>query len=82
MPLSPEQMEKANRFFRSNGVVPDCPYCSMHGWDGGEIVSATVVDERGNPRPEAATVAMVQFFCSNCGHTTLFDARRLGLLSS
>jgi hypothetical protein len=82
MPLSPEQMEKANRFFRSNGVVPECPYCSMHGWDGGEIVSATVVDERGNPRPEAATVAMVQFFCNNCGHTTLFDARRLGLLSS
>jgi hypothetical protein len=81
MPLSPEQMEKANRFFRTNGVVPDCPYCSMHGWDGGEIISATVVDERGNPRPEAATVAMVQFFCKNCGHTTMFDARRLGLLS-
>jgi hypothetical protein len=74
-------MEKARQYFNLNGVVPDCPYCSMHGWDGGEIVSATVVDERGNPRPEAATVAMVQFFCKNCGHTTMFDARRLGLLS-
>lgn len=36
MPLSAEQMEKANRFFRLNGVIPDCPYCSMHGWEGGE----------------------------------------------
>jgi hypothetical protein len=59
MPLSDQQMEKARQFFRLNGVVPDCPYCSMHGWDGGEIISATVVDEQGNARSEA--VAMAQF---------------------
>jgi hypothetical protein len=81
MPLSEEQMEKANRFFRLNGVVPDCPYCSMHGWEGGEIVSAAVVDEQGSVQPEAATVPMAQFFCRNCGHISLFDARRLGLFS-
>ena len=52
MPLSEDQMEKANQYFRLNGVVPDCPYCSMHGCEGGEIVSATVVDEQGNARPE------------------------------
>jgi hypothetical protein len=79
MPLSDEQMEKARQYFRLNGVTPDCPYCSMHGWDGGEIISATVVDEQGNARAEA--VPMAQFYCSNCGHITLFDARRLGLLS-
>ncbi len=33
MPLSDEQMKKVNQYFRLNGVVPDCPYCSMHGWD-------------------------------------------------
>jgi hypothetical protein len=81
MPLSDKQMEKARHYFALNGVVPDCPYCSMHGWDGGEIISATVVDEQGNTRPENASVPMAQFSCSNCGHITLFDARRLGLLS-
>jgi hypothetical protein len=81
MPVSDQQMEKVNRFFELNGVVPDCPYCSMHGWEGGEIVSAAVVDERGSVRPEAATVPMAQFFCRNCRHITLFDARCLGLFS-
>ena len=80
MPLNEEQMDKANQYFRLNGVVPDCPYCSMHGWDGGEIIFATVVDEQDNSRPES--VAMAQFICRNCGHVTLFDARRLGLLGS
>jgi hypothetical protein len=79
MPLSDEQMEKAKRYFSLNGVVPDCPYCSTHGWDGGVIISATVLDEQGNARPES--VAMAQFSCRNCGHISLFDARRLGLLS-
>jgi hypothetical protein len=79
MPLSEEQMEKANRYFSLNGVTPDCPYCSTHGWDGGEIISSTVLDDRGSARPES--VAMAQFSCRNCGHITLFDARRLGLLS-
>ena len=79
MSLSEEQMEKARQFFRLNGVVPDCPYCSTTGWDGGEIVSAAVVDERGEAQPGAAPMA--QFICRNCGHVTLFDARRLGLLS-
>ena len=79
MPLSDEQMEKAKRYFSLNGVVPDCPYCSTHGWDGGEIISATVLDEQSNARPES--VAMAQFSCRNCGHISLFDARRLGLLS-
>jgi hypothetical protein len=79
MPLSDEQMEKAKRYFSLNGVVPDCPYCSTHGWDGGEIISAPVLDEQGNARPES--VAMAQFSCRNCGHISLFDARRLGLLS-
>jgi hypothetical protein len=51
----------------------------MHGWDGEKIISTTVVDEQGNARPEA--VPMAQFSCSNCGHISLFDARRLGLLS-
>jgi hypothetical protein len=78
MPLSDEQMEKANRYFSLNGVVPDCPYCSMHGWVGGEIISSTVLDEQGNARPES--VPMAQFSCENCGHITLFDARRMGLL--
>ena len=79
MPLSDEQMEKAKRYFSLNGVVPDCPYCSTHGWEGGEIISATVLDEQGNARSES--VAMAQFSCRNCGHISLFDARRLGLLS-
>ena len=79
MPLNDKQMEKVRQYFRLNGVVPDCPYCSMHGWDGGEIISAAVVDERGNMLPE--TEPMAQFRCSNCGHISLFDARRLGLLS-
>ena len=82
MPLDDKQMEKARQYFRLNGVTSDCPYCSTHGWDGGEIISATVVDERGNARPEAATVPMVQFLCRNCGHIVLFDARRLDLVSS
>jgi hypothetical protein len=79
MPLSEEQMEKANHYFRLNGVVADCPYCSTHGWEGGEIISATVVDVQGNQRPEP--VLMAQFSCRNCGHITSFDARRIGLLS-
>ena len=79
MPLNEEQMDKANQYFRLNGVVPDCPYCSVRGWDGGEIISAAAVDEQGNARTEA--VPMVQFVCNNCGHITLFDARRIGLLS-
>ena len=79
MPLSDEQMQKVNQYFRLNGVVPDCPYCSMRGWGSGDIISATVVDEQGNARPEP--VLMAQFSCRNCGHIALFDARRLGLLS-
>ncbi len=81
MSLSEEQMERARRFFRLNGVVPDCPYCSTSGWDGGEIVSAAVVDERGDAQPGVGSAPMAQFICRNCGHVTLFDARRLGLLS-
>ena len=77
LPLSEEQ--KAREYFNLNGVVPDCPYCSMHGWDSGDIISATAVDEQGNARPEP--VLMAQFSCRNCGHIALFDARRLGLLS-
>jgi hypothetical protein len=69
-----------NNYFRLNGVVPDCPYCSTHGWEVGEIISAPVIDEHGNARSDA--VALVQFSCSNCGHISLFDARRMGLLSS
>jgi hypothetical protein len=56
MPLSDQQMEKARQFFSLNGIVPECPYCSMHGWEGREIVSAAVVDERGNVQPEPASV--------------------------
>jgi hypothetical protein len=78
MPLSDEQMEKANHHFRLNGVVADCPYCSTHGWDSEGIISATVVDKQGNARSEP--VLMAQFTCRNCGHITLFDARRMGLL--
>jgi hypothetical protein len=78
MPLSEEQLEKANQYFELNGVVPDCPYCSTRGWDGGEIISAAVVDEQGNARTES--VPMAQFSCRNCRHITLFDARRMGLL--
>ena len=73
------QIEKTNHYFNLNGVVPDCPYCSMHGWDGGEIISAIVLDEQGNGRPES--VPMAQFSCRNGGHTSLFDARRVGRLS-
>ena len=79
MALSEEQMEKVNHYFRLNGVVADCPYCSTHGWEGGEIISATVVDVQGNQRPEP--VLMAQFSCRNCGHIASFDARRIGLLS-
>ena len=75
MPLSDEQMEKVRQYFNLNGVVADCPYCSVHGWERGELISATVVDEQGNALP------MAQFTCDNCGHISLFDARRLGLLS-
>jgi DDE superfamily endonuclease len=32
-------MHKARHYFTFNGVVPDCPYCSMHGWDGREIIA-------------------------------------------
>ncbi len=82
MPLSQEQVEAAQRFFRLNGVVLDCPYCGSRGWEAGEIVSGTVVDEQGNTRPEGTAVAMAQFVCDNCGHVMLFDARRLGLTSA
>lgn len=78
MALSEEQVQRAYQYFNVNGVVSDCPYCSTRGWDGGEIISAAVVDERGEARSEA--VYMVQFSCRNCGHITLFDARRMGLL--
>jgi len=82
MPLDVEQMEQVKRFFRANMVVPDCPYCSGYGWKAGEIVAAPVADERGNARPEGTSVTMVQIVCDNCGHVTLFDARRVGLLRS
>ena len=81
MPLGPEQREKAQRFFRFNGVVADCPYCGTRGWEAGEIVSSTVVISR-NVRAEGTNVAMVQFVCDNCGHVTLFDAERLGLFDA
>jgi hypothetical protein len=80
MPLNWGQMEKVNNYFRLNGVVSDCPYCSTHGWEVGELISAAVVDEQGNELSES--VVMAQFSCSNCGHISLFDARRIGLLSS
>jgi hypothetical protein len=48
----------------------------------GEMVSVPVMDERGNAQPGNATVLMVQFFCNNCGHITLFNAKRIGLFSS
>lgn len=79
MLLNDRQMQSVRRFFRLNGVVPDCPYCSTHGWNDGEIIATMVVDEQGNARPDAAAVPMVQFVCDNCGHVSLFDARRLGL---
>lgn len=47
MALSEEQVQRAHQYFNVNGVVSDCPYCSTRGWDGGEIISAAVVDERG-----------------------------------
>ena len=73
MPLDPEQREKVQRYFRLNGVVPDCPYCGTAGWEPGEIIASTAVDGSGN-------TAMVQFVCNNCGHVALFDAARMGLV--
>ena len=82
MPLNDAQMDKVRAHFRLNGVVLDCVYCSVvHGWEGVEMVSAPVVDERGRALPESPTMPMVQFSCKNCGHVTLFDARPIGLLS-
>jgi len=82
MPLSSAQMEKAQQFFRFNGVAADCPYCGSSGWESQEIVSGTLVDERGNPRPESRSAPMVQFVCINCAHVTFFDATRLGLVNA
>ena len=80
MPLGDQQMEAVRRYFRLNGVVADCPYCSMHGWKMGEILAPAVLDEQGESRNGAASAPMVQFVCDNCGHVTLFDARRLGVV--
>ena len=81
MPLNNDQMNKVRAHFRLNGVVLDCVYCSVvHGWEGVEIVSAPVVDERGTAHPESPTMPMVQFSCKNRGHITVFDARSIGLL--
>ena len=83
MSLSNDQMDKVRAHFRLNGVVLNCVYCGVvHGWEGVELVSAPVVDGRGRAHPESATVPMVQFSCSNCGHIILFDARPIGLISS
>ncbi len=80
MPLGPEQIEKTRGFFRTNGVVPDCPYCGTGGWEAGEIISCAVADDQGAAGSEGASVAMVQFVCDNCGHVALFDASRIGLV--
>ena len=81
MPLSDEQMENARRYFRFNGVVSDCPYCGTGGWEAGEIISCPVWDEPGST-PASTNAAMVQFVCDNCGHVTLFNAARLGLIDA
>ena len=78
MPLGDQQMEEVRRYFRLNGVVADCPYCSTHGWTAAEILAPAVLDEQGEAMNGAAP--MVQFICDNCGHVTLFDARRLGVV--
>ena len=62
--------------FQAQRSMPDCPYCSMHGWEGREeMVSVPVMDERGNAQPGNATVLMVQFFCNNCGCTSHCSTR-------
>jgi hypothetical protein len=82
LPLRKEQTEIARRFFRSNGVVADCPYCATSGWEARELVSAETVGERGNPRAGSTGALMVPFVCDNCGHVALFDAGRLGLIGA
>lgn len=82
MPLDDGQLEQLRLSFRSNMVVPDCPYCAGYGWSAREIVAVPVVDDRGNPGPEGTSVALVQIVCNNCGHVTLFDAKSVGLLRS
>lgn len=49
MALRDEQVKQVFRFL---GMVPDCSYYSAHGWQGGEIVSVSLMDERGNARSE------------------------------
>jgi hypothetical protein len=83
MALSHEQKEKARQFFRLNGVADDCSYCGQRGWEANEIISCEVLDDRGNTLPNSSrTAPMVQFVCHNCAHVALFDAVRLGLIST
>jgi hypothetical protein len=83
MALSQEQKEKARQFFRLNGVADDCSYCGQRGWEANEIISCEVLDDRGNTLPNSSrTAPMVQFVCHNCAHVALFDAVRLGLIST
>ena len=81
MGLSQQQKEKAQQFFRLNGVAPDCPYCGNRGWEARELIGCEVLDDQGNTLPHSRNAPMVKFVCNNCTHVALFDAIGLGLIS-
>ena len=82
MPLSAEQWRRRTGFSGSTGIHPTARTARCTDGKAVKRWSPSRLWMREATRSWNATVLMVQFFCNNCGHITLFNAKRIGLFSS
>jgi predicted nucleic-acid-binding Zn-ribbon protein len=78
MGLDEGQKQKLREWLQSKSAQPTCASCGRDEWGAGEIVSAPILDEKGNVLSDSH-VPMVQLICTNCGHIIFYAAVPLGL---
>ncbi len=80
MPLTPDQMEKLQRWMEDKGVAQPCPACGNVGWVTEEMLAVPVRALTGLSE-STPQIPMVESTCDNCGFMRLFSAVAMGLLS-
>ena len=70
MPLSDEELSKAQQFFHGRGIVLKCPICSHVGFTGLEKTELIIreLDTDGSPRVIPAVICA----CNHCSFLAEF----------
>ena len=80
MPLSQDQVNRAQSWLNAKGVRAECHACGRNNWAVGDIVAAPTYSA-GGIAIGGPSVPMLQVICANCAYVRLFAAVPVGLAS-